>query len=205
MPKVKICGITNLQDALFAAEQGADALGFIFYKKSPRYVSPREAKHIIQHLPKAMKKVGVFVNARERTIRKIADDLGLDWLQFHGNETGDFCDRFSDYKVVKAFRLKGELNPEVLSEYNVWAYLFDTFQKGRFGGTGKSFNWQVLGALKGVGKPIFLSGGLSPHNVREAIKYVAVQWVDASSALEKYPGKKDHQKVKRFINTAKSA
>ena len=203
MAKVKICGITNLEDALYAVKQGADALGFVFYKKSPRYIQPEKAKVIIRQLPKFVKKVGVFVNAKEITIRRIAHSLKLDMLQFHGYESVDFCRRFRGFKVIKAFRIKKTISLVYLSKYNVWAYLFDTFAKNKFGGTGKSYDWWLLDCLRGLRKTIFLSGGLDAQNVKRALKSFSARWVDASSSLEKYAGKKDHIKIKRFIKNAK--
>jgi phosphoribosylanthranilate isomerase len=203
MAKVKICGITNLADALSAARLGADALGFIFYRRSPRYIKPEKARMIIRQLPESIKRVGVFVNAQEATVRRLAKYLRLDMLQFHGNESQDFCSRFRGFKIIKAFRVGSKLQQEALSRYDVWAYLFDTFAKDKFGGTGRSFNWQLLGCLKGLRKTIFLSGGLNPGNVREALKAFSAQWVDASSSLERYPGRKDPDKMKRFIRNAK--
>ena len=203
MVKVKICGITNLEDALSATRQGADALGFIFYRESPRYIKPEKAKIIIRQLPKFVKKVGVFVNAREATIRRINRNLKLDMLQFHGDESEDFCHRFKDYKIIKSFRVSNKIHLTDLSKYDVWAYLFDTFERDKFGGTGKSFDWHLLDCLKGLKKTIFLSGGLNPKNVRKALQGFPAKWVDASSSLERYPGKKDSQKIKRFINNAK--
>jgi len=204
MVKVKICGITNLEDALYAINQGADALGFVFYKKSQRYIKPEKAMAIIRQLPKFVKKVGVFVNAREVTIRRIARNLKLDTLQFHGNESEGFCYRFRDFKLIKAFRVWNKIILRDLSKYDVWAYLFDTFAKNKFGGTGKSFDWQALNCLRNLKKTIFLSGGLNPQNVRKALEVFPANWVDASSALERYPGKKDPEKVKRFIRNAKA-
>ena len=201
--KVKICGITNLKDALYAAKQGADALGFIFYKKSSRYIHPQKAKAIIQQLPTFIKKVGVFVNAKESTIRDIAHNLELNMLQFHGNESESFCCRFKHFKIIKAFRIKGKVSLMNLSKYDVWAYLFDTFVSNKFGGTGKQFDWRLLNSLRRIKKTIFLSGGLNPGNVRRALKIFSVNWVDACSSLEKYPGKKDPDKIRRFIKNAK--
>ena len=204
MAKVKICGITNLEDAIYAAEHGADALGFIFYKKSPRYVTPQKAKEIIDQLPKRLKKVGVFVNSREATIRKIARDLRLDMLQFHGSESEGFCNRFNGFKIIKAFRIKNQIALVDLSRYNVWAFLFDSFCKSKFGGTGKSFNWQILKGLRGIKQTIFLSGGLNSQNIKLALKSFCGDWVDACSSLEQYPGKKNLPKVKKFISSVKS-
>ena len=205
MVKVKICGITNLKDALYAVTQGADALGFIFYKKSPRYIKPQEACSIIRQLPKSVKKVGVFVNAREKTVRRVALNLKLDMLQFHGNESADFCRRFKDFRIIKAFRVRDRILFSDLSKYDVWAYLFDTFARNKFGGTGKKFDWKSLGCLKGLKKTVFLSGGLNSQNIKKALEMYPAHWVDASSSLEKYPGKKDFDKVERFIKKAKAA
>ncbi len=205
MAKVKICGITNLEDALYATKQGADALGFVFYRKSPRYIKPEIAKSIIRQLPRFIRKVGVFVNARQATIKRLATDLKLDMLQFHGDESSDFCSRFSDFKIIKAFRVKNKLCLAGLLKYDVWAYLFDTFARNKLGGTGEVFDWQLLSVsgLKDLKKTIFLSGGLNPTNVGRALKVFPAQWVDASSSLEKYPGKKDFGRIKRFIRSAK--
>jgi phosphoribosylanthranilate isomerase len=203
MVKVKICGITNLEDALYAVKQGADALGFVFYKKSPRYIKPEKARVIISKLPKFVKKVGVFVNARESTIKRLTRNLKLDMLQFHGDESDDFCRRFRNFKIIKAFRVRKKIHLTDLSKYNVWAYLFDTFARNKFGGTGEKFDWRLLSGLKGLKKTIFLSGGLNPQNIRKALKSFSAHWVDSSSSLEKYPGKKDFRKVKRFIRNAK--
>lgn len=204
MVKVKICGITNLEDAQAALDAGADALGFVFYKKSPRYVSPGCAADIIKGkgLPKRIKKVGVFVNAREGRIRQIARSCGLDMLQFHGNESPEFCARFKGQKVVKAFRIKKRVDLQGILRYKTYAYLFDTFVKEKAGGTGKKFNWQLIREL-GLKRPVFLSGGLTERNVLKAIKEISPDWVDVSSSVETRPGKKDYKKVERFIRAAK--
>jgi phosphoribosylanthranilate isomerase len=205
MVRVKICGITNLEDASYAVRQGADALGFVFYKKSPRYIKPEKARAIISQLPKFVQKVGVFVNAREASIRKIARNLKLDILQLHGNESREFCDRFRDFKIIKAFRVKEKNSLANLSKYDVWAYLFDGYAADEFGGTGRALDWRLLSCLKTLKKITFLSGGLNPENVRMALKIFSANWVDASSSLEKRPGKKDPDKIKRFIKKAKGA
>ncbi|MFC1658250.1 N-(5'-phosphoribosyl)anthranilate isomerase [Candidatus Omnitrophota bacterium] len=204
-PKVKICGITNLEDALSAARLGADALGFVFYKRSPRYIKPGKAREIIKKLPPSIKKVGVFAGSREATAKRLAKHLKLDMLQFHGNESKEFCLRFKGFKIIKAFRVGRKILPSDLSGYAAWAYLFDTSLKNKFGGTGKAFDWRLLGCLKGLKKTIFLSGGLKPENVARALKVFPSQWVDASSSLEKSPGRKDRDKLRRFIRNAKNA
>lgn len=206
MVKVKICGITNLEDAKNALDSGCDALGFVFYKKSPRYISSRKACAIIRNLPKRAVTIGVFANAKEKTIKKIAKSCGLDILQFHGNESSEFCWRFKGYRVIKAFRVKDKIDLPAILKYRTFAYLFDAFTKSRVGGTGKSFNWKLLGELDGLKRlrPVFLSGGLNENNVRKAIETVQPDWVDVSSSVEANPGKKDHKRVKNFINAAKT-
>jgi phosphoribosylanthranilate isomerase len=203
MIKVKICGITNLDDALAAVEAGYDAIGFVFYKKSSRYIAPPAAKKIVARLPGGVIKIGVFVNEQENVIKKIAKLCKLDILQFHGEEAPEFCRRFKGHKVIKVFRVKDKIDLEKIKQYKVSAYLFDSFSKTRPGGTGKGFNWEILRGLKGIARPIFLSGGLNARNVSKAVAIVHPDWVDVSSSLELCPGRKDHAKVKRFIQAAK--
>jgi phosphoribosylanthranilate isomerase len=203
MVKVKICGITNLEDARASVDAGCDALGFVFYKKSPRYIAPERARWIIKHLPPYIIKIGVFVNAREKSIRRIAKLCGLKILQFHGNESPQFCAKFKDYKIIKAFRVGDSIDLKELLKYKVFAYLFDTLIKLKIGGTGKKFNWELISRLDGLKCPIFLSGGLHAKNVKEAIKTVHPDWVDACTCLEMRPGKKDHKQVREFVSAAK--
>ncbi|MFH0913213.1 MAG: phosphoribosylanthranilate isomerase [Candidatus Omnitrophota bacterium] len=205
MVKVKICGITNLEDAFNSIEAGYDALGFIFYKKSPRYITPQKASQIIRHLPSDILKIGVFVNAQEKTIRRTAELCNLDMLQFHGDESPEFCARFKGYKIIKAFRLKNRIDTANILNYRTFAYLFDTFVKAKVGGTGKKFNWALLRHLGSFHKPVFLSGGLDAQNVLEAIEKVRPEWVDVSSSVEISPGKKDSKKVREFIKTVKNS
>jgi phosphoribosylanthranilate isomerase len=203
MIKVKICGITNLEDAKASVDAGCDALGFVFYKKSPRYITPQEAGSIIKHIPVNIIKIGVFADAKERTIREIAKLCCLNMLQFHGNESPEFCDRFKGYKIIKAFRVKDRIDLRDISRYKTFAYLFDTFVKSKIGGTGKEFNWALMKHVCGIKRPIFLSGGLNEKNVKEAIEKVRPHWIDVSSSVEIKPGKKDHQKIKKFIKAVK--
>jgi phosphoribosylanthranilate isomerase len=203
--KVKICGITNLEDALNSVNAGCDALGFVFYHKSPRYIIPEKAKQIIKYLPAHILKIGVFVNAREKNIKRIARLCGLDILQFHGNESADFCRKFNGYKIIKAFRVRDRIVIRNLSDYKNFAYLFDTFTKAKAGGTGRKFDWNLVRHLDGLHKPVFLSGGLNVDNVKEAMKQVRPTWVDVSSSVEVKPGKKDQKKVREFINAVKSS
>lgn len=203
MVKVKICGITNLADAQTAIKAGCDALGFVFYKKSPRYIRPQAAQEIINNLPKDIIKIGVFVDEQEKTIKSIAKLCRLDILQFHGEEAPEFCRRFKKFRIIKVFRVKHSIDTEKLGKYNVFAFLFDSFSKDKPGGTGRQFNWNVLHHLADIKHPIFLSGGLSARNVSRAIAIAHPDWVDVCSSVELEPGKKDSAKVRKFIQTAK--
>lgn len=203
MVKTKICGITNFEDALASISAGCDALGFAFFKKSPRYITPQKAKRIIRQLPKGIIKIGVFVNAHELTVKRIARLCNLDILQFHGNESAQYCSKFKNYKIIKVFRIKDKAHlPQVL-KFHPFAFLFDTFIKGKMGGTGKKFDWKLIRHIDGLRSPIFLSGGLSARNVCKAIEAVKPDWVDVCSSIESFPGKKDPRKVKEFIKQVK--
>lgn len=204
MVKVKICGITNLGDALASIGAGCDAVGFAFYKKSPRYLAPETARRIIRALPKDTIKIGVFVNSPAGSIRRIAKSCGLNILQFHGDESPEFCKKFKGYKIIKAFRVKDRIALEDILRYDTFAYLFDTFTRSRPGGTGRKFDWSLLKRLNCLNKPVFLSGGLNERNVRRAIKTAHPDWVDVCSSVEMNPGRKSHAKVKRFIAAAKN-
>lgn len=204
MTKVKICGITNLEDALKVAEFAPEAIGFVFYKKSPRYISPLKAYGIIRQLPVNILKVGVFVDAGEKEVRRTAKLCGLDMLQFHGKESPRFCEKFRERKVIKAFRIKKGLKPQEVIKYDTFAYLFDTFVKSRPGGTGRSFDWRLVKKLGDLKRPLFLSGGLNERNVARAVKLLNPEWLDVSSSVEIKPGRKNIEKVRRFIQTVRS-
>ena len=203
MVKVKICGITNLDDARSAVAAGCDALGFVFYRKSPRYISPDDVSGIIRKLPGKIVKVGVFVDEKAQRIKNIAKLCRLDFVQLHGRESVNFCKKLKGLKIIKAFRVKGTIDENDISRYKVKAYLFDTYVKSKAGGTGKSFNWSLLCGIKRTKTPVFLSGGISSKNVKKAVKTVKPQWVDVSSSVEKLPGRKDAKKVREFIKAAK--
>ncbi len=196
--KVKVCGITNRDDAYLAAELGAWAIGFVFYKESPRYISPSKAKKIIEELPPFIAPVGVFVNHREGAVKDIVNFCGIHTIQFHGDEMPMYCQRFKSYQVIKAFRVSEAFEFTVLNKYNVSAFLFDTYQENSYGGTGKIFNWNLLKEMK-FKKPLILSGGLNPQNVSQAIAACHPYAVDVSSGVEKSPGKKDGHFLKEFF------
>lgn len=200
---VKICGITTVEDALAAVEFGADALGFNFYRKSPRYVDPARAKKILQEIPPSIWKVGVFVNESEQTVKDLVLDLELDYLQFHGMETPPYCEQFS-CPSWKAFRLKDAQTLELMKKYKCDHYLVDAFVENALGGTGVVADWDLAREAKKLGKMI-LAGGLTPENVVAAIQAVRPDGVDVASGVESHHGKKDYAKLERFITNAKEA
>jgi phosphoribosylanthranilate isomerase len=200
--KIKICGMTNIDDALLAVDLGADALGFIFYKESKRYIRPERAHEIILKLPPFVTKVGVFVNQGLDEIKNIKEEAGFDIFQLHGDESPDFCKRLGR-EVIKTIRVREDIDPKGIESYHVQAILFDTYSAKGYGGTGKSFSWEILENLN-ASKRIILSGGLSPGNVAEAIRIVNPYGVDISSGVEDYPGKKNPEKLKKFIEAARN-
>lgn len=201
---IKVCGLTNIGDALFAADEGATALGFIFYEGSPRYVTPQAAAMITATLPHEVLRVGVFVDEEPTKIRMVASLAGLNVVQLHGNELPGLCEQLGDLKVWKVFRVGEEFNVERLSKYKCDAYFLDTASDSVYGGTGRTFPWPVAVEAKQFG-PVIMAGGLDAENVGEAIRQVAPYGVDASSKLERKPGLKDHDKVKAYLEAARSA
>jgi phosphoribosylanthranilate isomerase len=204
--KIKICGITNKDDALAAAELGADLLGFIFSEQSPRQIKVKEAAKIIKLLPQKISTVGLFVNQEKLIVKLISEKCDFDYLQFHGNESPDYCESMRrNAKIIKAFRVKDEDSLKNLADYDVEMYLLDAYSKGKVGGSGNIFNWDLARKTKKFGKPIILAGGLRPENVAEAIKKVRPYAVDVSSGTEESPGKKNRHLMKRFIEQVRSA
>lgn len=201
--KVKICGITNPADAQAAVAAGADALGFIFYEKSPRYVRLREAAAISRELGPFVIRVGVFVNAAEDFVFDAIRDCGLTLLQFHGDEAPEYCGQFG-LMNMKAFRVHGAETLEDIPKYATDAYLLDAYSSTTLGGTGERFNWDLAVEAQKFGKPIFLAGGLTSDNVAGAIRKVRPFAVDVSSGVESAPGVKDHEKIRAFIAAARS-
>ncbi|MEK6791492.1 MAG: phosphoribosylanthranilate isomerase [Deltaproteobacteria bacterium] len=207
MVKIKICGITNNEDACAAAYSGADAVGFVFYEKSARAVSVEQAAAIIKTLPPFITIVGVFVNERPEKILSIADKTGLNCIQLHGDETPDISAQLSaltSRKIIKALRVRSEADLNGIKDYKASAVLLDAYKDASYGGTGELFNWNIAKAFNSKGDcQVILSGGLTPENVAEAIRLVRPYAVDVSSGVEREPGKKDSQKIKRFIEQAK--
>lgn len=204
VPRVKICGITRLEDALAAVEAGADALGFMFYPASPRAIAPAAARAIIECLPPWVGRVGVFVNADEQTVRDVVLETGLDTVQLHGEESPAFCARFAPWKVIKAFRIRDRASLDPLPHYRVAAWLLDSYTPDRHGGTGARFNWDLAVEAQRHGCPIILAGGLDPANVEQAVRSVRPYGVDVSSGVESAPGLKDAERVRAFVRAAKA-
>jgi len=203
MIRIKVCGITNERDALWAAGLGVDALGFIF-AESPRRVHPEVVKKIVSLLPPFVSRVGVFVNEDEEKVMKIARTCSLTSLQFHGEEPPSYCEKFKGWKVIKAFRVKDERILKEILSYKVDAYLLDTYSADKRGGTGKTFNWEIAKKVSSLGVPVILSGGLNPENVVQAIVKVKPYAVDVNSGVEKEKGEKDYQKLKDFVRKVRN-
>lgn len=208
MTKVKICGITNLEDALVSAKFGADALGFNFYAKSPRYISPEKAREITEQLSANVLKVGVFVNESLEKIAYIAQTAKLDALQLHGEETPEFARELkakTNLEIIKAFRVSPEFKPENVLQYEVDAILLDAYNPQEHGGTGKTFDWEIAKKVQEIFPKMYLAGGLSVDNVRKAIKNTDPYAVDSCSLLERKSGKKNEKKVIEFIQVVRNA
>ena len=204
MTKVKICGITSPEDALIAVEAGADALGFVFYKESPRHIFPEEAARIINLLPPFIQTVGLFVNEAPEVVNQVSRNCRLGLVQLHGDETPEGC-RKIEQRVIKAFRVRSLTCLDPIDDYRISGCLLDAYSPSFYGGTGKSFNWEIAREAMTRGHRIVLAGGLTPDNVAEAIRQVRPYAVDVSSGVESAPGKKDADKVRQFIRNAKEA
>ncbi len=198
--KVKICGITNIEDALLCEKLGADALGFIFYEKSKKHLQPNSARDIIKMLSPFTLKVGVFVNEIPENINVISKLAGLNIVQLHGDETPQQIAEIN-LPVIKAFRINEDFDFNVIDDYKNCYFLFDTYSSKQFGGTGKTFNWNII--PKHLKSKIILSGGISSSNIQRIINEVNPYAVDVSSSVEEYPGKKSEMKLKEFFNILK--
>ena len=203
MKLVKICGITNAVDARVAADAGADAVGFVF-AESPRRVNVEEARTISLALPENIIRVGVFVDEEPAEVLRISREVGLDLAQLHGDETPEAVTalRQGGVKVMKALRVRGAVSLEALDEYEVDLILLDAYSERVRGGTGQRFDWEVAKSSTGRDN-IVVSGGLSPENVRDAIEFFEPYGVDASSSLEDEPGRKNSERVRRFVLAAR--
>lgn len=203
MIKIKICGITNKKDAIITAGLKPDMMGFVFYSGSKRYVEPRIVRDIANELPPYIAKVGVFVDMDKNKVIEIAEECTLDMLQFHGDETPDYCAGFGDsYKIIKAFRIKDSASLKGINDYNVDFYMLDSYSSKEKGGTGESFDWKIIENFEFL-KPVILSGGLTPGNVRNAIEKFSPYGVDVSSGVEISPGKKDSDLMKKFVENVR--
>ena len=203
--RIKICGITNAEDAAVAVEAGADALGFVFYRKSSRYIEPMLARQIVMSLPPLVIPVGVFVNEDTQVVRDLMDDCGLALAQLHGDESAIYCKELGR-TVLKALRVKDRSTFLALAEFRgragVRGFVLDAFSDQGYGGTGQVIDWQLAAEAAKVAS-ILLAGGLTPDNVERAIQAVRPYGVDVSSGVERSPGKKDHEKLRTFIRAAK--
>lgn len=198
--KIKVCGITNLDDALSAESLGANALGFIFYKKSKRYIKPVQAAHIIKHLSPFTIKVGVFVDEPVENINKISKQTAINLVQLHGNELPDTLSNIL-LPVIKAFRVDANFDYNVLNNYKRCSILLDNYSENNLGGTGKNFNWDNI--PNDIKNNIILAGGISSDNIEFIYEEVKPAAVDVSSSLEISPGKKDKGKMEMFFNEVK--
>jgi phosphoribosylanthranilate isomerase len=206
MPKVKICGITNIEDAAAAVQLGADLLGFNFYPKSPRFIEPKEAEKIIRKLPAFVDVVGLFINESSDHVRKISGDLMLNWVQLHGDESPGFCASLDNMpaKVIKAIRIKDGKDIEYARNFATDALLLDAYHPSLYGGTGERFNWKLLPQLTGhkFGRT-FLAGGITAENIVEAIGQ-GFYGIDICSGIESSAGKKDHKKMADLFSKIKA-
>lgn len=205
MTLVKICGITNLEDALDCVEAGAGALGFNFYAGSPRYVAPGDARRIIERLPESVLSVGVFVNEESpERVAELAEVAGVSAVQLHGDETPDYCRALRGYFVIKALRVGREFTPESAACYGTHAVLLDAFSRDAYGGTGETFDWAAARLTRTLVPKLFLAGGLRSENVADAVRAARPFAVDACSLLERAPGLKDRELVRSFVAAARS-
>ena len=198
MSSIKVCGITNFDDAYFIANNGAAAIGFIFYEKSPRYIKPELAVDIISKIDLDIAFVGVFVDENIETVNSISKKVGLDFVQLHGNENPNYCKKVN-LPVIKVFRIEYNFNFKILAKFSVHAFLFDTYDENLLGGTGKINNWSLLSKLN-IDCPVILSGCINRENINDAISVVMPDAVDINSGVEKFPGIKDHSKIKLLFN-----
>jgi phosphoribosylanthranilate isomerase len=196
--KVKICGLTNYRDAAAAMDMGADILGFNFYPKSPRFITPEKAMKIIKKLPAFVDIAGVFVNAPFDKIQETIEQCQLDWIQLHGDESPQFCQSFVSVsvKTMKALRVRDQADIDRANSFFTDAILLDAFHPEKYGGTGLTFDWNIIGH---IGKRVFLAGGINPDNAAAAVE-LGVYGIDVCSGIESQPGKKDYKKMRKLFD-----
>ena len=210
MIRVKICGITNIKDALAAAEAGADALGFVF-AESPRKIEPEAAREIVSRLPAHIVTIGVFAGQDADEVLRIMEAVGLRFAQIHGDADEALAGQCNEaaWGLIRALRIgspesiRGAVEDPLVAACD--AVLLDAHVEGKMGGTGQAFDWDLAVEAETLGKPIILAGGLTPENVEEAARKVMPYAVDVSTGVEKSPGKKDHAKIKEFIENVRKA
>ena len=200
--QVKICGITNLEDALCAAQNGVAAVGFIFHRPSPRFINPQKVAEITDKLPARLVKVGVFVNEKESFVRRTFERCRLDMIQLHGDESPGYCRQFPRNRIIKALSLQTEEDVRRAGDFDVAAILADARHAGLYGGTGKTADWDLAGRIAG---PLILSGGLNDSNILEALQKVRPAALDINSGVEERPGKKEAAKIKNIMQLIKHA
>lgn len=206
MTLVKVCGITNLEDALAALEAGAGLLGFNFYARSPRYVSPVEARRIIEQIPAGVTCVGVFVNEpAPADVERIAREAGLGAIQLHGDESPAYCQSLRGLTTIKALRVKPDFKVETAARFDTDAVLLDAYVAGERGGTGHTFDWTLAARTRERVRRLFLAGGLNPDNVATAVAAVRPYAVDVCSGVETSPGRKSHELMRRFVRAVDSS
>ena len=207
--RIKMCGITNLEDATAAVDAGVDALGFIFYEKSPRNIDPEVARIIIEQLPPFVSTVGVFVDRKRQEVEEIIRFCRLGYAQLHGQESPKYCERLTRFaapcQVIKALRVGEHLQASDITPYNdhVKGFLLDTYQKGVKGGTGQRFDWSLIQGLK-LQRDFILAGGLDAESVQEALESVRPYALDVNSGVEASPGQKDHKLIKKFTRQVRA-
>jgi phosphoribosylanthranilate isomerase len=205
MTFIKICGITNVGDAAAAVAAGVDALGFNFYRASPRYIAPEIAREIIEQLPQSVMAVGVFVNESPDVVRSIAEETGIAAVQLHGDESPTYCaDLATNLSVFKALAASRNVDIQLAGEYEVEAFILDTEDRALRGGTGRVFDWSIAQRFKQLAPKLILAGGLSPENIQAAIETVGPYGVDACSSLEDSPGRKNHERMRVFVERVRS-
>ena len=205
MTRVKVCGITNIEDALAALEAGAELLGFNFYARSPRYVTPAEARRVVERLPEGVECVGVFVNeSTSAEVERIAREAGVGAVQLHGDETPEFCRALRELTTIKALRVGPGYTPEAAARYPTDAVLLDAYVAGAWGGTGHTFDWALARRTREAVPRLFLAGGLKPENVAEAVAAVRPYAVDVCSGVETSPGRKSPALMRRLVEQVRT-